>query len=307
MPPAESGDDVRLTVAGVAARLGVAAPTLRTWDRRYGLGPSDHVAGSHRRYGAGDLARLETMRRLTLEGVAPADAARVALQTGSLSVPSPEEPEGQQESSEPIVADPLTVAAAAVDGDGGRLRRLVRHAQRQQGLMESWVMTLRPALEMVGQRTVPDRPGHDPEQVLQAALLAELSDLDDGRDVVGRAIVHAADSYRTDAHVLAAELTSRGVQARVTHPRLMQDEGRALLDLVAGSPGTLTVLLGEPAEADPIVDELADTGEQVFLIALTDRIAPRRGLHRARTLSGAVHEIVSLLTPRQADRVAAEP
>src|SRR5699024_777713 len=29
-----------LTVAAVAARLGVAASTLRTWDRRYGLGPS---------------------------------------------------------------------------------------------------------------------------------------------------------------------------------------------------------------------------------------------------------------------------
>src|SRR5690606_32988819 len=28
-----------LTVAGVARTLGVAASTLRTWDRRYGLGP----------------------------------------------------------------------------------------------------------------------------------------------------------------------------------------------------------------------------------------------------------------------------
>ncbi|MBN9326765.1 MAG: MerR family transcriptional regulator, partial [Cellulomonas sp.] len=57
-----------LTVAAVARRLGVAPATLRTWDRRYGLGPSEHPAGSHRRYGAEDLARLLVMRRLTIDG-----------------------------------------------------------------------------------------------------------------------------------------------------------------------------------------------------------------------------------------------
>jgi MerR family transcriptional regulator, light-induced transcriptional regulator len=60
-----------LTVAAVARRLGVAPATLRTWDRRYGLGPSEHTAGSHRRYSGIDVARLMIMRRLTLEGVPP--------------------------------------------------------------------------------------------------------------------------------------------------------------------------------------------------------------------------------------------
>jgi hypothetical protein len=74
-----------LTVAAVARRLGVAPSTLRTWDRRYDLGPSAHTAGSHRRYGPTDLARLVVMRRLTLEGVPPAEAARIAL-----AAPGPE-------------------------------------------------------------------------------------------------------------------------------------------------------------------------------------------------------------------------
>ncbi|WP_459644826.1 MerR family transcriptional regulator [Kineococcus sp. NUM-3379] len=69
---------VTLTVAAVARRLGVAPATLRTWDRRYGVGPSEHTAGAHRRYSASDLARLVVMRRLTLEGVAPAEAAALA-------------------------------------------------------------------------------------------------------------------------------------------------------------------------------------------------------------------------------------
>ncbi len=70
-----------LKVAAVARRLGVAPATLRTWARRYGLGPSAHVAGSHRQYSSEDLARLVVMRRMTLEGVSPAEAARVAVNT----------------------------------------------------------------------------------------------------------------------------------------------------------------------------------------------------------------------------------
>ena len=67
-----------LTVAAVARRLGVAPSTLRTWDRRYGLGPSAHAAGTHRRYTPEDLHRLTIMRRMTLEGVPPAEAAQLA-------------------------------------------------------------------------------------------------------------------------------------------------------------------------------------------------------------------------------------
>ncbi|MGN6244849.1 MAG: MerR family transcriptional regulator [Motilibacteraceae bacterium] len=79
--PSGSTSGPALTVAAVARRLGVAPATLRTWDRRYGLGPSAHTAGAHRRYTAEDLARLALMRRLVLEGVPPAEAARTALAT----------------------------------------------------------------------------------------------------------------------------------------------------------------------------------------------------------------------------------
>jgi DNA-binding transcriptional MerR regulator len=88
--PSPSGDnsdqDLGLTVAAVARRLGVAPATLRTWDRRYGLGPTEHNAGDHRRYSREDLARLTYMRRLVIAGVTPFDAAKRALsQTPQIS------------------------------------------------------------------------------------------------------------------------------------------------------------------------------------------------------------------------------
>ncbi|MEV5446862.1 MerR family transcriptional regulator, partial [Streptomyces sp. NPDC052644] len=73
--------DEPLSAGAVARRLGVAVTTLRTWHQRYGLGPSQHVPGHHRRYTPADLARLEIMRKLTAEGVTPAEAARWAKQT----------------------------------------------------------------------------------------------------------------------------------------------------------------------------------------------------------------------------------
>ncbi|WP_242613530.1 MerR family transcriptional regulator [Herbihabitans rhizosphaerae] len=70
-------------MAAVARRLGIAPATLRTWDRRYGIGPSGHTSGRHRRYGPADIAKLELMQRALLRGASPAEAARYAIQTAS--------------------------------------------------------------------------------------------------------------------------------------------------------------------------------------------------------------------------------
>ena len=84
---ADLGDGEALTVAAVARRLGVAPATLRTWDRRYGLGPSEHSSGEHRRYSSGDITRLTLMRKLVIAGVSPAEAAQRALAYDTSSSP----------------------------------------------------------------------------------------------------------------------------------------------------------------------------------------------------------------------------
>ncbi len=64
-----------LSAGAAARRLGVAVTTLRTWHQRYGLGPSRHEPGHHRRYTLEDMVRLQVMQRLTAQGVSPAEAA----------------------------------------------------------------------------------------------------------------------------------------------------------------------------------------------------------------------------------------
>ena len=82
-------DTVGFSVGTVARRLGVAPSTLRTWNRRYGIGARELTPGKHRRYTAEDITRLEHMQKLILRGAAPADAARVAMAAPVALVPAP--------------------------------------------------------------------------------------------------------------------------------------------------------------------------------------------------------------------------
>ncbi|MFF5452569.1 MerR family transcriptional regulator [Streptomyces sp. NPDC012950] len=67
-----------ITTGAMARRLGVSPTTLRSWDRRYGIGPAARVDGRHRRWAPEDVAMLEEMCRLTASGAPPAEAARIA-------------------------------------------------------------------------------------------------------------------------------------------------------------------------------------------------------------------------------------
>ncbi|MFC4589180.1 MerR family transcriptional regulator [Sphaerisporangium corydalis] len=77
------GEGPSYGIGAVARRLGVPAPTLRTWNLRYGIGPSHRSPGGHRRYDAADLLRLQEMNRLIKAGLPPAEAAQQALRPSS--------------------------------------------------------------------------------------------------------------------------------------------------------------------------------------------------------------------------------
>src|ERR1700749_3776571 len=82
-------DEIGFSVGAVARRLGVAPSTLRTWNRRYGIGAREFSPGRHRRHTAEDIIRREHMQRLILRGAAPADAAHAALASAVLPARAP--------------------------------------------------------------------------------------------------------------------------------------------------------------------------------------------------------------------------
>jgi hypothetical protein len=110
-----------LTVGAVAARLGVAPETVRSWERRYGLAPGGRSPGGHRRYTEVDCARLVLMQRLVSEGAMPAKAAATVLSTPAEEVANRVPALGRAGASEVVVDGAVaggTVAGAAAVGAG---------------------------------------------------------------------------------------------------------------------------------------------------------------------------------------------
>ena len=68
-----------LRIGEVARRTGVAVPTLRAWERRYGLLDPERTEGGHRLYRESDVERVRAMSELLEEGWSAAPAARRVL------------------------------------------------------------------------------------------------------------------------------------------------------------------------------------------------------------------------------------
>ncbi|GLW10752.1 hypothetical protein Misp01_58800 [Microtetraspora sp. NBRC 13810] len=117
--PSRSGDEgPGYGIGAVSRTLGVPAPTLRTWNLRYGIGPSRRSPGGHRRYDAADLRRLAEMNRLIRSGVAPAEAARAALR---LATPSTAVTTGQPVTGQPVTGQTAIEQAVTGQPTTGRL------------------------------------------------------------------------------------------------------------------------------------------------------------------------------------------
>lgn len=237
-----------LTVAAVARRLGVAPATLRTWDRRYGLGPSEHRAGSHRRYTAADLARLEHMRRLVLAGIPPGDAARDAMALDvdpatlapvtdlftATDLPAPPPPSEVRSGGGQVVPIPggtpasRGLARAALALDGAACQRIIQETIERRGVVWTWDHLLVPVLTGVGQRWETSGRGIDVEHVLSDAVHSTLAErtreLKDPANA--RLVLLAAADEETHflpLWAIAAALAERRIGTRMLGARVPQE------------------------------------------------------------------------------------
>ncbi|MEV0884064.1 MerR family transcriptional regulator [Streptomyces microflavus] len=159
-----------LTTGAVARLLGVAPTTLRSWDRRYGIGPASREGGRHRRWTSADIGLLECMCGLTNAGMPPAEAARAALAAAARDAPArPDEPMSRSRtpSSRTPGASPPTpgalpvgrarrecrgLARAAVRLDAQAMDELLDAAINKYGLLAAWESVIMPTLHAVGRK-----------------------------------------------------------------------------------------------------------------------------------------------------------
>jgi DNA-binding transcriptional MerR regulator len=251
--------DAGLSAGEAARRIGVAATTIRTWDRRYGLGPSYREPGRHRRYDERDLARLKLMRRLIVDGVAPAEAARVAKATrdptGRMppgAMPRPAEQPLPGRAPGPGTAKGLRRAALALDpADVDRLLDLALAS----GVVRAWTAVIAPALRDLGSQYAAAGRYIAAEHLLSAATSAALARVP--RPATRPRVLLGctpAEQHSLPLEALAAALAERGVASRMLGARV---PANALRDTLARTgPAAVLIWAHAPATAD--YDEIAE-------------------------------------------------
>jgi hypothetical protein len=299
--------DEALSAGAVARRLGVAVTTLRTWHQRYGLGPSRHVPGRHRRYTAQDLNRLEVMLRLTTQGIAPAEAAAWARRTTASSPAGP--------AAAPPV--PVTVVAGGPDGGGsaiplGRVtpaaRGLARTAMRldapvmrdifaaavaERGVIGAWDDVAVPVLIGIGERYEATLRFVEVEHLISRCISEVLGAVP--RPPGGsapRVLLTAADEeqHTLPLEALDAALAETGVPSRLLGARVPP---LALEDAMTRTGPAVVVLWSQTVETgDPAqLARAVDRPHPPLLVAAAGPGWPSSlpsGVSRLTTLAGAV-------------------
>jgi DNA-binding transcriptional MerR regulator len=252
----------------VARRLGVAPATLRTWARRYGLGPTEHVAGSHRRYSQDDLSRLVVMRRLTHEGLSPAQAAQFALAgqgplpdatradgitAGGVDV-SDLAPSGRAGGGRVVAlpeASPLVrgLARACMTLDAYGVSEMLRRQVRAEGVVVTWESVVTPVLLGLGERFASTNEGVEVEHLFSECLMGVLRGVTESlaRPRNTAQVMLAClgeEQHSLPLHATAAALAEHGILARQLGMRVpdtalvsaVRRSGPAIVFLYAAMP-----------------------------------------------------------------------
>lgn len=274
--------DEALTAGAVARRLGVAVTTLRTWHQRYGLGPSRHIPGQHRRYTPEDLSRLEVMRRLTGRGMSPAEAAawarRAPLDGEPLPPPDPGPPltdlTARPRSTAPSRYPPhddsdddldLTtrrfrdgggnaipigrgdpaargLARAAMRLDASSLREVMHEAVVTRGVVNAWEQVIMPVLIGIGERYEATRRLIDVEHLTSRCVTEVLGSITRSGPVGAPKVLLACADE--DQHTLSLEALAAALAENGVPSRLLgaRVPPEALADAVSRT-GPLAVVV----------------------------------------------------------------
>jgi hypothetical protein len=168
------------------------------------------------------------MRRLTLEGISPAEAAKAALAAPILDLAGEPPPETAAVSQGGASASVRGLTRAALALDARNIDRAVSKSFARQGVLWTWDAVLVPVLTGVGSRWEATGNGVDVEHLLAESVLGALRSVTvsgpaprNSRPVL---LACAPEELHTlPLHALSAALAERAIDARVLGARVPPD------------------------------------------------------------------------------------
>ena len=219
-----------LRIAEVSRQLGVPIPTLRSWERRYGIPPTARGVGKHRRYSESDLHTLRLMRDEIARGTRASLAAAAVRELLGITGPAAA-----------YVAAVLD-ASERSDPDGVRAR--LSDAQTALGLGPCLDDVLLPAMQQIGVWWQTGRCTVENEHLTTQAAQAWLGDV----------AADAPPPVRTTPIVLAcgpADLHSLGLEA---------------LEVLLRHQGLTCRQLGARTSVADLLAAVQDTGSEAVVV-----------------------------------------
>lgn len=280
------------TMSSVSDELGIPPSTLRTWERRYGLGPAQREAGARRRYQPEDVDRLRAMIHHVRAGMPAAEAAKRAL-TESVLLPR----RGP--------ANAAQLRAVALSDDYPRLEEVLEAAVASHGLVHTWSRFVEPTLKSL--RSVPggDPVGAAPALMLVNAFQRVCRSVYQSRParslVGGDRIALITDSlHETAAQVVGVALAWYGCDASILSSENyggVQTLDRFREYVRAGVPAMTVVLGCGPSCSETVTQLVARYGVPTIMVGIDapEILSPQ--VQRVRTISACVEESLALLAP----------
>lgn len=271
-------DRPALRIGEVSRRTGVGVPTLRAWERRYGLLEPERTDGGHRLYSEADVERVRSMQRLLDDGWSASVAA------------------GE------VTREPATVTRLrAIEGTGDAAQELASQLEAAIG-----------AFDAAAAETVVDDvfARFQVPRAMDEVLLPVLSRLGDGWQDDPQVIARehfASNLLRPRLHRLLRRPTRAGARTCVAAAPEGEEHDLGLLcsAAVLVDAGWRVHYLGARTPVSALVDASARLGADAMLIgalhrqhatSFLDELAPLGSI--AVVLGGAGFE------PDDADRVA---
>ncbi len=245
-----------LPIQDVSRALGIPAPTLRSWERRYGLPTAPRSQGGHRRYSEQSLTELRLMRDEIARGRRAADAARYVRQL--------------LDGTGPGAGHVTTLLAASQAKSPGAMRAALDQARHDLGLGAMIDEVLMPAMRQIGTWW---ETGHC--DVAQEHLTTEVARAWLGRLLLSAAAEHLdrplvlacgpRDQHTLGLEALALLLTTAGHSCRNLGARTTE---KALLTAATANSAAAVVVISHLAthrrSTSAVLRATADTGRQVF-------------------------------------------
>lgn len=194
-----------LSIADVSELLGVPAPTVRSWERRYGFPTPPRTAGKHRRYSRAEIEELRALRDEIARGRSAREAVEIVRRLGA-------------QRAEPGREDIDTFVDAAIRLDARTCARVLNGVARRRGIEAAIAEVALPAMREIGVRWESGRCSVGHEHLATEQISTWLHRLPPRRPRSGPPAVLGCgpeDRHRVGLDAFAVLLAQRGWDVRV--------------------------------------------------------------------------------------------